>query len=70
MNNRFTERLKELLLMRGISQTELAKVIETTPTSVSYWINGKRQPLAENIYNISKFLNISSDYLLGLSDTM
>lgn len=56
--------------MRGISQSELAKAINTTPTSVSYWINGKRQPLAESIYIIAQYLGVSSDYLLGLSDKM
>ena len=70
MKNQFTERLKELLVMRGISQSELAKAINTTPTSVSYWINGKRQPLAESIYIIAQYLGVSSDYLLGLSDKM
>ncbi len=68
MKNKFAVRLSELLIENKISKRELAKKIGVSATSISDWSTGKIQPIAENIYLISEFFQVSADYLLGLKD--
>ena len=62
--NVFSERLKELLDKRGMSQRELADKIGTTEVSVSRYIKGERTPKGPVITKIAQVLNVSTDYLL------
>ncbi len=68
MKNKLAVRLSELLIENKISKRELAKKIGVSATSISDWSTGKIQPIAENIYLISEFFQVSADYLLGLKD--
>jgi len=68
MKNLFAIRLTELLKENNLSKRALAQKVGVSAMSVSDWTNGKVQPTAENIYEISAFFEISSDYLLGLED--
>lgn len=68
MENKFAERLTELLKEKGISKRECARVCNVSAQSVSDWTTGKIQPTAEMIYIICTKLNESSDYLLGIED--
>lgn len=63
----FTERLKELKEQSGKTQLEIAKAIGITPQAFSYYMNG-RQPPFEILIKIAKYFNVTTDYLLGLSD--
>lgn len=62
--NVFSERLKELLDKRGLSQRELADKIGTTEVSVSRYVKGDRTPKGPIITKIAQVLNVSTDYLL------
>ncbi|MDE6676740.1 MAG: helix-turn-helix domain-containing protein [Clostridia bacterium] len=64
----FNDRLKELRKEKGLSQTELAKELEVSQRSVSSWETGFREPDFETLEKIAKYFNVTSDYLLGLSD--
>jgi transcriptional regulator with XRE-family HTH domain len=72
MDNNYNEiigqRINAALALSNIKQKELAKELGVKDNVVSYWCSGKRTPNTEQIIKISKMLNISSDYLLGLSD--
>lgn len=68
MKNLFPSRLKELLAFENITQKDFAEKIGVSPSCVCFWLKGERQPTAENLFLIAKAFNISSDYLLGLSD--
>jgi len=68
MKNKLAVRLSELLVENNISKRELAKKIGVSATSISDWSTGKIQPIAENIYLMSEFFQVSADYLLGLKD--
>lgn len=70
MKNKFSQRLKEILLLKNVSQNQLAKALKISMAGVNYWVNGKRQPSAENVYIVAEYFGVSSDYLLGLSDKM
>ncbi len=64
----FTERLNYELQSQRITKYALAKGCELSKQTVCNWCDGISEPKATQIAKISKFLNVSSDYLLGLSD--
>ena len=64
----FTDRLKQSINERGLTQRMLATLIGTTEQSVSRWANGNRTPNADMLYRMCKALDVSADYLLGLSN--
>jgi len=61
-------RIKDLREDRDLSQCEIAKVIKTTQQQYSKIENGKSDISAEKLILLSKFYNVSVDYILGLSD--
>lgn len=62
----FQKRLKELRIESGLSQIELANMIQTTNDSIYSWEKGRSQPSIEAIRKLCSALGVSSDYLLGL----
>lgn len=64
----FADRLKFLRSERGIGQNLLAKELELSNASISYWETCKQEPTAEAIYKLAKFFNVSADYLLGVTN--
>lgn len=46
----------------------LAKELEISNASISYWETGKQEPTAQAIYKLAKFFDVSADFLLGLRD--
>lgn len=68
MQNKFAERLSEKLKGRKISKRAIARIAGVSDVSVCDWTNGKIQPNAESIFLISTALEVSADYLLGLTD--
>lgn len=69
MENQYGYRLAKALEIRKISQKELAKHLGIQPNIVSYWCIGQRSPNIKYLAEISKYLNVSTDYLLGVSET-
>lgn len=68
MENKFSERLGELIKNEQINQKQFASSIHVSQACVTYWLKSERQPTAEAIFVISKTYGVSSDYLLGLTD--
>ena len=68
MKDIFTTRLKKSITERGLTQRMLATLIGTTEQSLSRWANGNRTPNADMLYRMCKALDVSADYLLGLSE--
>lgn len=64
----FEERLKEVRADKGIGQVELAKAIGVSKGIISLWENGLREPKLSNLISLSKYFDISLDYLTGLID--
>ncbi len=64
----FAERLRDLRTERGLSQRELAKLVNLSCSAIQQWESETRVPNAEAIVAIAKFFSVSSDYLLGLSN--
>lgn len=66
--NKFAERLRLVLKVNNITQVELAKRINMSQGIVNNYCTGKREPTLDGLILISKALNESVDYLLGLED--
>lgn len=64
----FSETLSGLLEEKQITQKELAKACGLSPQCVSALITGRNNPTGTTLVALSRFLNISADYLLGLED--
>lgn len=65
--SKFAERLREARLKRGLSQSQLAEKLGITQPQMSGYERGVS--LKPDVFvEILKVLNVSSDYLLGLSD--
>lgn len=65
---KFNERLKEIRLKRGLTQENFAKQINISPSSISLYERGDREPNLSTLIIIAKVLDVSTDYLLGLTD--
>lgn len=63
----FRERLKLLKEICGKTQAEIASELEITPQTLSYYFNG-REPNYDMLIKLAKYFNVSTDYLLGVSD--
>ena len=63
MNN-----LKRLKEMHKITQTDLAKILETTQQQVSKYEIGARELKESQIKRLCREFNVSADFLLGIED--
>lgn len=64
----FATRLRECMKIRGENQTSLSDKIGIQRQTISLYMNGQSSPNTEILTAIAKALDVSSDYLLGLSD--
>jgi len=61
-------RINEALALRNKKQKELAAILNVTDNTISYFCSGTRTPNTQQIVEISKYLDVSTDYLLGLTE--
>ena len=60
--------LKELREEHNLTQTKLANELLIDQRSLSFYEIGKYEPNIDTLKRMSIFFNVSSDYLLGLTD--
>lgn len=65
----FATRLKALREKEGLSQAKLGEAIGASRGSISFYEKGERAADIEILYRLSKYFHVSSDYLLGISDS-
>ncbi len=61
-------KLKELRLISGVTQTELAESIGIRYQSYQAYEKGYSYPTLQNLVNLAQYFDVSTDYLLGLAD--
>lgn len=61
-------RITNALAANNCKQKDLAQFLNVPDNTISYFCSGKRTPNTEQIIKIAQFLNVSTDYLLGLSE--
>lgn len=69
-NNPFrADRLREARLRRNLTQDDVQKALGIGPIQLNRYENGKSRPLPDVLVGLAGFLEVSTDYLLGLTDT-
>ena len=58
-------RIAALRREAGLSQSELAKLLQVSPSTVGMYEQGRREPSAEMLLTLSRVLGVSVDYLLS-----
>ena len=61
----FGEKLLKLRKENGLSQEELAVHISATRQAISRWENGSSLPETEKVVQLSRFFDVSIEYLLN-----
>ncbi len=64
----FGKRLKKLRLKKGLTQAELAKMLNIGESTISFYEAGKREPDYEMLNRFADLFNVSVDYILGRTD--
>ena len=67
-NSVFATNLRSVMREKKITQQEIADVIGISRQAVSQYQDGSTLPNIETLCKIANFLNVSSDFLLGLTD--
>lgn len=62
------DRLAQAREKRGLTQLELAQELEIGDQQIWRYENGKTTPDGDTVARIAKYLNVSTDYLLGVTD--
>lgn len=70
VKNKFSTRFKELREERKLSQSQIGKELGYTQVCISRWESGTRQPELDDIIAVAMFFNVTTDYLLGLTDLL
>lgn len=68
--NQFSKRLKEIREERGFSQQKLALELGYTQPCISKWEAGEREPSLDDVIAVAIFFNVTTDYLLGLTELL
>lgn len=66
----FAERLKIAREHRKHSQASLAELLNVAPQQIYRLETGKHAPSSDTVIFLAQALDVSTDYLLGLSDDM
>ena len=63
------KKLKELREKKGMSQAELANILDVAQQTVASWEREKSSPNYELLLKLADFFRVSTDYLLGKEDS-
>lgn len=53
-----------------ISQRDVAKRMNLSPSAINLWESGKTEPSATDLAELAKWFNVSTDWLLGVDSKM
>lgn len=65
---KFSERLKELRLEKGLSIQSLSKIVGIGSSSICRWENKQADIKSNELITLANYFGVSTDYLLGLED--
>jgi transcriptional regulator with XRE-family HTH domain len=61
----YMNRIRELRKQKDMTQKELAKLLQIADSTLSYWEIGKYEPDIKALIKLSRFFEVSIDYILG-----
>ena len=62
----FGQRVKKELRIQGRRQVDLARHLGVQKSTVSEWLNNNNEPPMSYIAQIAVYLDVTTDYLLGV----
>lgn len=65
-----SEQIRKLREQAGYSQAQLAKKLDVTRSSVNAWEMGISAPTTQYVVAMAKLFHTSTDYLLGVENTL
>ena len=65
---KYYKRLLELREDNDLKQKDIAKILNTTKQSYGRYELGQRKLSIEDLEKLCKFYNVSSDYIIGLTN--
>ena len=65
----YAQRLRDLREDRALSQADIARILGTSQSYYAQYENGKRELPFIRAIQLSRFYNVSLDYLAGLTNT-
>ena len=68
MNYEIKHRIKEQRKEKGLTQKQLAELVQKSVTGVASWEQGLSEPCVNDIRTLCRIFEVSADYLLGLED--
>lgn len=66
---KYQDRIKGLREDKDLTQTQMGKILNASQKQISNWETGRNEPPYETLIAYAKFFKVSTDYILGLSDT-
>jgi len=64
----FTGKLKELRKNKNLTQKQVALELGLSERNYQHYEAGTKKPSFDGLINLSNYFNVTTDYLLGLSD--
>ena len=61
----FGIKIKELRLDAGLKQSDIAKILNVSKTTICQWETSRQEPSLEDVVSIAEIFNVSTDFLLG-----
>ena len=65
----FKESLKKIRQEKSLSQQKLADLVGVKQYVIASWETGRSEPSIKDLINLKNTLDVSFDYLLGLSNS-
>ena len=65
----FGERLKKIMVEKGVTGLELSQRLEVMPSTIINYTTGKRFPGYYCLRKLAQVLGVSADYMLGLRES-
>lgn len=65
----FAEKLKELRQQKGMTQSELAKLLKMQRSTLGMYETGKREPNFETLNMFANFFNVDMNTLMDMNNT-
>lgn len=65
---KYLKRMNALRQDHDLTQEQVAEVLDVAQTTYSQYELGKRQIPIDTLIKLCKFYNVSTDYMLGLTD--
>ena len=64
----FTQRLRDIREDRDLTQQDVADILSITRPQYHLYESGKRELKIHHLVKLCKYYQVSSDYILGLTD--